>query len=107
MTVPEFASIISNFIQETTFNKDVSLINYPAVGNYGKNILDSAVTEIQSNTDYSLAASLSEGCLSLRIRISKENGDYSRNFSYTGGQSVDLGFSLSGFESGTYLNRIF
>ncbi|WP_323756151.1 hypothetical protein [Roseivirga sp.] len=74
ITVPDFEPIVNNFLQETTFPSNESLINYPEDGSSGSNVLNLALTEIQSKTFYSLAATLPNECLSLRVKITKISG---------------------------------
>ncbi len=68
--IPDFGKYISNFIQKTKFKTTQSLIDYPAKGINGDNILHSTDTLFNSGIDntYSLAASLPQSA-TLKIKI--------------------------------------
>ncbi len=70
--VPNFGSYIDNFIAKTSFVSTNSLINYPATGSYGRNLLFMTDTSYSSTEGkyLSMAAQIPEG-LSLKIRLTK------------------------------------
>lgn len=68
--VPNFGSYISNFIANTSYPDTVSVINYPSNGTYGVNLLDPDVLTITDGEQISVAATLPNDCMTLKIRIS-------------------------------------
>jgi len=68
--IPDFGKYIKNFINNTNWHVNQSLINYPEKGIYGDNILYLTRTNINSgeNNFYSLSAELTENTY-LKIRI--------------------------------------
>jgi hypothetical protein len=65
--VPDFEKYINAFIENSTFDITASLIEYPSLGENGKNILD--LNElIYGDAEFSLAANLHQGT-KLKIKI--------------------------------------
>lgn len=58
VNVPAFGKYIANFIQKTDYPITKTVINYPASGMYGDNILDLSKTIYTAYHDYSFAAQL-------------------------------------------------
>jgi len=65
VTIPDFESYISSFVSSGTYPQ-TSLIKYPANTAYGNNILSNAVTSLNDNGIYSMAADVPKG-MSLKI----------------------------------------
>lgn len=66
-TIPDFEKYITQFINKCGYGYE-SLFSYPATTNYGRNILNDAITECTIGKKYSVAADTPEG-LALRIVI--------------------------------------
>jgi hypothetical protein len=62
-SVPNFGVYLTNFLNKTPFVSTKSLIDYPATGNYGKNLLSLTETQFSGtqNTFFSLAAKTPAG----------------------------------------------
>lgn len=65
--IPNFEKYIRNFIDSTSFEITESLIEYPATGSYGENILD-LDKDSYSGANFSLSSNLAEGA-ELKIKI--------------------------------------
>lgn len=65
--IPNFEKYIINFIDSTSFEITESLIEYPATGSYGENILD-LEKESYNGGSFSLASNLAKGT-ELKIKI--------------------------------------
>lgn len=66
--IPNFEKYIRNFINNTSFEVTESLIEYPATGSYGENILD-LEKDSYSGENFSLASNLAKGT-ELKVKIS-------------------------------------
>jgi hypothetical protein len=75
ISVPSFGEHINDFLNNSSFQNNFSVIEYPSSALNGLNILDLNNITYINNTNYSLSASLPNDCINLKIKISKNNGN--------------------------------
>ena len=119
ITIPNFEKYVNQFIDSTNYEY-TGLIEYPAAGNHGLNILDKEKKQYNAG-DYSMIAILPEGT-SLKVKISGQNWcfpatqantgweytDYtnsSRVFSSTKTGIIDFAICLENYQDSTWSNQ--
>ncbi len=120
--VPDFGGIVRNFVANTEFEL-MSNLNYPARGEFGKNLLAINDTACMYG-EYSMAVKVPSGTeLDIKVSSSEDyawefellpgvnystwnKADNSRHFKYSGPSTVDIHFALNKVDRSSIYDKI-